>query len=93
MRKLLLLGFAAAAFLLPVEPSFAYRQGPWCANYNVGFDFVHEECTFMTFARCNAEARLQGSSAFCVLNARYPGNWSERAERQPRKHRRHRRHR
>ena len=70
IRIILLFGILVVAGLLESPPSLAYVEGAWCLVYGEG----QERCEFATFEACRLE--LRGSTSFCILNPRYPGNRS-----------------
>jgi hypothetical protein len=91
IRRITALGLVVAAALLHTQPALAYGDKKWCVIYSTGFDTAHERCEFSTFEECRREAVLQGSTAFCNLNPRYPENWSQQPRHRLRNDRRHHR--
>jgi hypothetical protein len=89
MRLILVLAVTAAALLLNVRAGQAY-EGPWCAQYNVGRDFVYEDCSMPSIEVCRQHV-IAGNRGTCTQNPRWPGYYGV-AVKQPRAYRHHRRH-
>ena len=46
------------------------REGPWCAQMNVGRGTMTEDCSFRTFEQCRLMV-IAGNRGFCSANPRY----------------------
>jgi hypothetical protein len=46
------------------------REGPWCAQMNVGRGTMTEDCSMRTFEQCRLMV-IAGNRGFCSANPRY----------------------
>ena len=94
MRRLVLLSLIAASALPTTATSRPWSllgepldTAPWCVVYDIGAGVVRENCTFPSFAVCNQERAMQGSTAFCRQNPAFAGYYAHPRPPQRRRHR------
>ncbi len=78
-----------AAALCLAAPASRASDGPWCARYAGGQDYV-EDCSMRSFDMCLNEIRGTGGSAICSPNPRYHGDVVREPRRRKVRHRRRR---
>jgi len=77
---------ATTAALLIATPASARVEGPWCAEYSLGF-WVRD-CSMPSFEACRQEV-IAGNRGYCTPNARWQGAVTEPSRRRSVRHRRH----
>ncbi len=76
---------AVAAALLGASAASRAEEGPWCANFTIGFSGLISECHYRTLEECVPNI-LAGNRGFCGKNPRWPALQRQRAA-HPKRHR------